>query len=270
MTQSGHPPQDRVFDYADVTEVPGIGADQEQLQRAADRYGFAASYCAGKRVLEVACGAGLGLGMLAQFASSTVGGDLTPALIQTAHRQYAGRLELLLLDAQHLPFGDGSFDVIVLFEALYYLPDFVGFLDECQRVLSPGGALILSTVNKGWSDFNPSPFSTKYYSAEELVATLQRHGYRTTVFADSKVQRGSALGLVVSWMKRTAVKLNLMPKSMKAKQLLRRIFMGRLEPLPVELLPGAIAATEPTPIDLGSGSITEYKIIFVYAEAVPA
>ncbi len=50
------------IDYTTVTEVPGNQVTQEQLERMFHRYCFASNFAEGKDVLEVACGAGLGLG----------------------------------------------------------------------------------------------------------------------------------------------------------------------------------------------------------------
>jgi len=63
-------------DYTSVTEIAGSKVSNEQLLRMAHRYHFAAGFCAGKDVLEVACGAGVGLGYLAKFAKRVVGGDI--------------------------------------------------------------------------------------------------------------------------------------------------------------------------------------------------
>lgn len=49
-------------DYTSVTELPGSQATREQQARLYHRYHTAGRYATGKRVLEVACGAGLGLG----------------------------------------------------------------------------------------------------------------------------------------------------------------------------------------------------------------
>lgn len=63
------------YEYGDVTETPDTKASSEQLTRLYTRYRFASEFCKDKDVLEVACGAGLGLGYLARFAKRVVGGD---------------------------------------------------------------------------------------------------------------------------------------------------------------------------------------------------
>ena len=89
------PTPQMVHDYTPITEIPGIGADREELARLAHRYQVASCYCPGKRVLEVACGAGIGLGSLASTASLVVGGDVTRSLLAIAHGHYQGRVPLL-------------------------------------------------------------------------------------------------------------------------------------------------------------------------------
>jgi ubiquinone/menaquinone biosynthesis C-methylase UbiE len=254
-------------DFQSVTEVPGIGADAEQLDRLRHRYSLAARYGAGKRVLEVASGAGVGLGFLATEASLLVGGDFTRTLVDVAHDHYGTRVPLFQLDAQSLPFRDDSFDTIVLLEAIYYLPNAGRFFDECRRVLMPNGTLVVSTVNREWGDFNPSPFSTRYYSARDLAALLEAHGFRAELFAAFPARLDSSSKTVVSLIRRIAVKLHLIPESMRAKLLLRRIFLGKLAPLPTELT--AEDAREPDVVPLDTAQpLVDHKII--YAVATPA
>jgi SAM-dependent methyltransferase len=199
------------------------------------RYALAAERAAGRDVLEVACGSGIGLGRLARDARRVVGGDVTAGLLRTARAHYGPRLPLARLDAQALPFRGGSFDVVVLYEAIYYLPDATRFVAEAHRVLRPGGELLVCTVNRAWSDFNPSPFSTRYHDAGELRALLAAAGFRVELLGGFPVGAARGTGGVVSLVKRSAVALGLMPRTMRGKQLLKRLFLGKLAPLPAEV-----------------------------------
>ena len=71
----------RSIDYGAVTEQVGDLISQEALSMVYSRYRFASQFCAGKRVLEVACGPGLGLGYLAKQATLVVGGDYTKSCL---------------------------------------------------------------------------------------------------------------------------------------------------------------------------------------------
>jgi SAM-dependent methyltransferase len=253
-------------DYYTVTEVPNSQATQDQLTRLSHRYETAARYCKGKRVLEVACGAGQGLGLLARSAERVIGGDYSERLLQCARAHYGDRMELVRFDAQSMPFANASFEVVLLFEAIYYLAAPERFIKESKRVLRKGGILIICTVNKDWSDFNPSPFSQRYYSAPELMALAGAEDFETELFAAFSDTPGSVKAGIVSLLKRIAVALHLMPKTMKGKAFLKRIFFGKLQPIPAELHEGM--AEHETPIRIsGVTADSRHKILYALARS---
>lgn len=236
--------------YSIITETPGIGASREQLSMLYTRYRFASEYCRGKDVLEVACGSGQGLGYLAKVAKSLVGGDIDENNLRMASEHYRNRgLDIRKLDAHRLDFPDASFDVVILFEAIYYLSDPQKFLLECRRVLRKGGLIIISSVNREWKDFNPSPFSTRYFSASELHDMMGKFCNDVKLLASFPAHNASVRGQLISWVKRIAIRLHLIPNSMKGKVFLKRIFMGKLTPLPAEVTDGMATYKEPTFID---------------------
>jgi hypothetical protein len=140
-----------------------------------------------------------------------------------------------------------------MYEAIYYLPDPDKFFEECRRVLRSAGTLIVCSVNKSWSDFNPSPLSTTYYSAPELFALFTNHGFQTELFGAFPTTTDSPSRKMVSLIKRTAVSLHLIPGSMKSKQWLKRIFYGKLASLPAEL--GQQTMEEPQKSQAGSEAL---------------
>src|SRR5580692_11436600 len=111
-------------DFSTVTEHPQQGATRIQLAMLSARYAWAAGHAEGKDVAEIACGAGLGLGWIAGLARSVEAGDLDDANCQLAMDTYAGREKIRIrhMDALDLPFPDASTDLLLLFEAIYYLP----------------------------------------------------------------------------------------------------------------------------------------------------
>lgn len=253
-------------DYTDVTEAHGNQITREALEMMWTRYAFAAMYCEDRDVLEVACGAGQGLGALARKARRVVGGDYTSRLLGMARSQYRSRMPLTQLDAQAMPFRDGSFDVVVLFEALYYLPEPAAFAREARRVLRPGGHIVLCTVNCEWADFNPSPFSTGYLTARQLRLLLESVGFTVSLYAGFPVTSATARDRMVSVVKRLAVKSGFMPKTMTGKRLLKRVFLGSLVDFPAEIADGAAAFREP--IELTSVSAAgSYKVLYAVARA---
>jgi ubiquinone/menaquinone biosynthesis C-methylase UbiE len=97
------------------------------------------------RVLEVAIGTGLNLPLYPPTA--TVSGiELSPAMLAIA-RQRATDLgrdaNLHEGDAEHLPFGDASFDTVVCALSLCTIPNPAAAIGEMKRVLVSGGRLLL-------------------------------------------------------------------------------------------------------------------------------
>lgn len=222
-------------DFSTVTETPTALFTGQAIAMNTHRYQLAASRASGRRVLEVACGVGQGLGLLARTSKSVVAGDVTLRLLHQARRHYGDRFPLYCFDAQAMPFADHSFDLIVLFEAIYYLPSPSTFLMECRRLLRPGGELVISTINREWSDFNPSPLSRRYFSARELAGLLEEASFQSDLVGAFPTAAPSLGGKIISTLKRVAVKAGWIPKTMKGKELLKRIFLGPLRPLPAEL-----------------------------------
>jgi SAM-dependent methyltransferase len=250
-------------DFTIITERPGIRASREQVERIFQRYHFALPWCVGTRVLEVGCGTGQGLGYLARQAAMVVGGDIEWANLPPAFETYRGRpgIHVMRLDAMVLPIQSGKFDTIICYETIYYLSSLKPFLLECMRVLKPGGTLVLCTVNREWPDFNPSPHSVRYLNARELYKELLSQFIDIRFFAGFDVSHPSLLERVVSIIKRTAVTLHVIPGSMKGKEVLKRLFFGRLITLPYEIIPGSFKDNPPAQID-PSQSLRNYKIIY--------
>jgi SAM-dependent methyltransferase len=249
--------------FAEVTELAGTEISEEQLERMSHRYHWAALHCNQKDVLEVACGSGQGLGILGRVAASVEAGDFSSEILELARRHYAGRVNLSQFDAQALPFADHSKDVIILFEAIYYVPDAARFVSECRRVLRPNGKVLIATANKDLSDFNPSPFSHRYYGVAELTQLLNSHGFEVEVFGYLPIGSVSWRQKVLRPIKRLAVALHLVPKTMGGKKLLKRLVFGRLTPMPAELpvRSGPIVA----PVRLGSAPDVAHKVLYCCA-----
>ncbi len=96
-------------------------------------------------VLLVGVGSGLDLPLLPHGPRYT-GLDLTPAMLTRARRQ-AARLSLDICldqgDARHLPYTAAAFDVVVLHLILAVTPHPERVLREAERVLRPGGQVLI-------------------------------------------------------------------------------------------------------------------------------
>jgi SAM-dependent methyltransferase len=251
--------------YATVTEQPGQLASRLQLEMMAARYAWAQGHCVYKDVLEVACGSGPGLGALSEVARRVEAGDIDRANLEAAARTYASdsKVRIQLLDAQRLPYPDASFDTILLFEAIYYLPDPGRFFAEARRVLRPGGSLLIATVNREWSGFNASPFHVRYYSAAELRERLVAAEFAVDLQAGFPETLG-ALSQLTSMVRRIAVSLGLLPRTMAGKAFLKRLFYGTLEPIPARLDLRSFPSPRFTAIDAGA-DLSSLRVIYARA-----
>ena len=250
-------------DYSLITERPDAGATQEQITRLYQRYHFARQFAENKDVLEAACGSGIGLGYLAKAAGRTVGGDIDEKNVSLAKEHYRNRagIQIGLMDAHNLPFADAEFDLVLLYEAIYYLKSPEQFAGEAARVLRKEGKLIVCTVNKDWEDFHPSPYACRYFSVPELSTLLKKHFPEVVIYGAFPVTKGGIKDSAVSLIKRTAVAMNLIPGSLKARTYLKRIFIGKLTLLPAEIYEGMACYQEPVPTP--SAEINRnFKIIY--------
>jgi SAM-dependent methyltransferase len=102
----------------------------------------------GEKVLDVACGTGVTSVTAANRGAQVTGLDLTPALLERAryNAQLAGvQIEFLEGDAEHLPFPDASFDVVISQFGHMFAPQAAVTIAEMLRVLKPGGRIAFST-----------------------------------------------------------------------------------------------------------------------------
>ncbi|MBU6333043.1 MAG: methyltransferase domain-containing protein [Chloroflexi bacterium] len=256
-----------VTDYSTVTELAGDDISREQVERMCHRYYWAATYCDGKDVIEAACGTGPGLGYLARRARSVRAGDITESILETARAHYGDRVELQQFDASHMPYGDQTADVIILFEALYYLPDAEQFMRECRRVLRDDGVVLIANANKDLFDFTPSPYSHTYHGAVELTGLFARHGFTTELSAYLSTATVSWRQKLLRPIKKLATDLHLMPSSMAGKKLLKQLMFGGLVAMPREITEGMAPYTPPSRIATDRPD-TVHKVLYGAARKV--
>lgn len=252
--------------FQKLTEAPGDKASAEQVERLYHRYYLASQHAEDRRVLEVACGAGIGLSYLCAIAESVDGCDIDAANLGRSKELCRGAANVSVAwgDAQELPYPDASFDLVLLYEAIYYLPDAAKFVAEAHRVLKPDGELIICTVNPQWHSFHSSPLSINYYSASELKDLLSPLFPTLKIMGAFPVDSGGAKGQVLDVVKRFAMALHLIPRTLEGRARLKRIFFGKLQELPSRLEPGAITWQEPVTLDPAVAH-PGFKIIYAVA-----
>jgi 2-polyprenyl-6-hydroxyphenyl methylase/3-demethylubiquinone-9 3-methyltransferase len=150
----------------------------------------------GARVLDVGCGGGLLAEALARRGASVTGIDLAPAMIETArlHAAQSGlNIQYRLQDAAVLADApEARFDVICCMEMLEHVPDPGGFVAVLARLVRPGGAVFVSTLNR-----NLKSFLLAIVGAEYLLRLLPRgtHEYERFIRPAELAGHARAAGL---------------------------------------------------------------------------
>lgn len=151
------------------------------------RYHFSYLYTKG-RVLDFACGSGYGTHMLAKankaHVSEIIGIDIDHDTVQYAKKAFYHPLVAYKQEDAvdpSLPDRLGLFDTIVSFETIEHVENELQFLRNIDRMLKPGGILILSTpFGQGRGKPCGSPFHVHQLTKEEFKDLF--HMYRNVEF----------------------------------------------------------------------------------------
>jgi len=134
-----------------------------------------------RRVLDLGTGTGRAAFVLARRypAAEVVGADLAADMLAEARRltpaELADRVRFEDADAEHLPYEDGSFELVSL-------ANMIPFFDELARVTAPGGAAVFS--------FSGGPQTPIYVPSDVLRESLADRGFAD--FADFAAGDGTA------------------------------------------------------------------------------
>lgn len=169
--------------------TPDVGGDTglEHLHR----YAMAQVLCAGKRVLDIACGEGYGSHLLAGSASSVVGIDIDATAIAHAQDKYQlPNLEFRQGSSTNLLLPNSCIDLAISFETLEHLDEHEAMLRELRRVLTPDGILFISTPDRlHYSDERNyiNPFHVRELYADEFRMLIGDHFSYATFYGQRVV-----------------------------------------------------------------------------------
>jgi SAM-dependent methyltransferase len=159
--------------------VPGLAEENYWFRRHEVVYERFADRCAGRDVLEAGSGEGYGADLIADVARRVIGLDYDESAVAHVRARYP-RVDMRHGNLAELPLGDAEVDVVVNFQVIEHLWDQGQFVEECARVLRPGGVLLMSTPNR--ITFSPgldtplNPFHTRELNAAELTGLLTGAG----------------------------------------------------------------------------------------------
>lgn len=143
----------------------------------------------GERVLELGCGGGELLGMIADRISTgkVIGIDWSPLAIRFCNHQLRhfvrqGKLDLICQDAAQIPLPDSSIDCICTVNTVYFWDKPEAVFAECARLLKRGGRIVL--CNADLSELSTEDYPPEYFrnhAVEEVTHRLKSLGFTEPV-----------------------------------------------------------------------------------------
>ncbi|PWY53961.1 SAM-dependent methyltransferase [Legionella qingyii] len=150
-----------------------------------------------KRLLEIGCGNGIGLKMNSALLRTeyALGIDLVHKLVRNAENNFysKGLVSYLQADAEALPLGDASFDIITNVESSHLYPRLEYFFSEVGRVLAPGGYFCYADIHTDAKQqaqrlerFVASRKDLQIIQKKNITRLVQASIYRRIIVAEKK------------------------------------------------------------------------------------
>ncbi len=131
-------------------------------------------------VLDVGSGDGSAAGTFAPYCRSLTCIDVSSRMIDAARDRLAkhSHVSAQVADVHDLPFRASSFDSVVMFHTLTYAERPARALEECARVLRPGGRIVLLSLDQHKQRDITAPYGERHpgFSARGIRALLSRAG----------------------------------------------------------------------------------------------
>ena len=145
--------------------------DVRELQAHVARYLWALEFCAGRSVLDAACGSGYGSEILSWGADHVHGIDIDMPTVVYAWEHYKtpknGFQQMSVYDIRQI---NAIFEVVVSFETIEHLQDPSRFIDAVWEEMLPGGLFICSAPENSGSKHH-----VRDYGKSELKALLSQY-----------------------------------------------------------------------------------------------
>ncbi len=130
----------------------------------------------GARLLDAGCGSGRTLDELARRGRVS-GVDTSPEAVAAARRR--GHRDVRVARVEHLPFPDGTFDLVTCLDVVEHTPDDRATLAELRRVTRPGGLLVVTVpaYQALWSWHDVVNRHFRRYDSASLRAAAREAGW---------------------------------------------------------------------------------------------
>lgn len=135
----------------------------------------------GDKLLELGCGTGHWTGFFSEAGYHVTAVDNSDAMLEIAGKKQIRNAGFLKADAGKLPFTDNSFQTVVSITMLEFVDDVYRVLNEIDRILTPGGTLILGCLNAlsvtGVNKENDPVFKfSRFFTPDEVKNMLSGFG----------------------------------------------------------------------------------------------
>jgi ubiquinone/menaquinone biosynthesis C-methylase UbiE len=141
MNQIYHEEEAELFDE----RHPDVMAARQNWKHVFDKYFDKGSV---RKILDVCTGTGFVPSIISEYTSNPIiCSDLTIKMLDVARVRLSliseKQCEYIVCDAEKLPLGDNTIDIVTIDAALHHLPTYGSFLNEASRVLSTNGLLFI-------------------------------------------------------------------------------------------------------------------------------
>jgi 2-polyprenyl-6-hydroxyphenyl methylase / 3-demethylubiquinone-9 3-methyltransferase len=119
----------------------------------------------GLTILDIGCGGGLVTEPMARLGATVTGIDASSVAIQVAtqHAQAMGlTIEYRCVETSQIVEESQGFDVVIALEIVEHVADVKLFLEDCMKLVKPGGCLIMSTLNRTWKSYLMAIIGAEY------------------------------------------------------------------------------------------------------------
>jgi SAM-dependent methyltransferase len=158
--------------------LPDVPAENYWYQRHLVVYDWVAQRCAGRDVVDMACGEGYGTDVLARRASRVTGVDANPEAYEHAQAKYTRPGVSFVRDL--VESYTEACDAVVFLQTIEHLQDPGAVLRHFKEILRPGGAAYVSTPNvltlaPEGAEKSENPWHVREYRAAEFEQLCREH-----------------------------------------------------------------------------------------------
>ncbi|WP_147820380.1 ArsR/SmtB family transcription factor [Salidesulfovibrio onnuriiensis] len=147
-----------------------------------------------KIAADLGCGSGELLALMASKAGTVIGVDNAPKMLELAEERFLGdaRMSLRIGELSHLPLRDGETDCAVVSLVLHHLARPQEALVEAERILRPGGRLLVAEFDKHTNEIMRTDYGDRQLGIgkDQMLGWLEGAGFTVSEVTEYNVNMG--------------------------------------------------------------------------------